>query len=291
MMRKIHRIYRRIAPLLTVALLAAGLLLVAAAPSRADEPHRDHRESEVRRSVKKHRNVTRDLGRRSDRARHVDRVRRIDQRVRSRTVLRSRRVIRGGPSRSVVRHDHFTRDGHTRARVVRHQVRFDRRAPGRMVIHHDRDRFIRLGRSETFFRHGRFYHHRRGGYLPAPEPIGAFILNLPLGSVRITVGDFDYWRFDGVYFQAAPGGWVVASPPLAVQTATPPPVLEGTIIVDVPALNVRTGPGLGFSVINQAGQGEELIVEGQAPGWYYVRLPGQGDGWVMARYTQPSPQG
>lgn len=279
-----HRINFRIASLLTVALVAVGLLLAAAAPSRADEHHRDRRQSEVRNSLPVHRDIPR----------NPIRVHRRDRRAHrpgyARTVLRTHRFIRSGHSRAFVRYDRDIRHGRTWTRTVVHHERFHRRVPSGIVLHRDRDRFIRLGRSETFVRHGRFYHHRHGGYVPAPAPIGAFLLNLPLGSVRFTVGGQDYWRFDGVFFQAAPRGWAVASPP-EVEISPQPPVQAGAIVVDVPSLNVRTGPGLAFSVINQAVQGEELIVEGNAPGWYYVRLPGRGDGWVMARYTEPGPLG
>jgi uncharacterized protein YgiM (DUF1202 family) len=50
-------------------------------------------------------------------------------------------------------------------------------------------------------------------------------------------------------------------------------------------LNVRSGPGMNFPVINYAYRGNLLTINGKASGWLYVQLPDGQFGWVMAKYT------
>lgn len=57
------------------------------------------------------------------------------------------------------------------------------------------------------------------------------------------------------------------------------------------ALNVRSGPGEHFPVIDRAWQGETLGVNGNAPGCYYVLLPNGASGWVMSVYTRAPASG
>ena len=54
-------------------------------------------------------------------------------------------------------------------------------------------------------------------------------------------------------------------------------------------LNVRSGPSLNDPSIQQVPNGTLLPVLGRAPGWYYVKTPGNQYGWVMAQFTAPAP--
>jgi uncharacterized protein YgiM (DUF1202 family) len=57
------------------------------------------------------------------------------------------------------------------------------------------------------------------------------------------------------------------------------------VSVTTHTLNVRSGPGLKFSVIYHAYQGNVLTIKGSAPGWLYVQLQTGQFGWVMAQFT------
>jgi uncharacterized protein YgiM (DUF1202 family) len=64
-----------------------------------------------------------------------------------------------------------------------------------------------------------------------------------------------------------------------------PSAVSGVVSVNVEALNVRNGPGLGQGIVDRVRYGEILTVLGTSPGWLNVRTPSGGIGWVMARYT------
>ncbi len=67
---------------------------------------------------------------------------------------------------------------------------------------------------------------------------------------------------------------------------TPLPLQEikGRVTADV--LNVRAGPGTGFTIIGKARQGQELLLLGRTPqsDWLFVSV-GTQNGWVAARYV------
>ena len=75
---------------------------------------------------------------------------------------------------------------------------------------------------------------------------------------------------------------IVCNPPCAIQ---PLPAEGERMSVITHTLNVRSGPGMNFPVINYAYQGNLLTINGKAPGWLYVQLPNGQFGWVMAKYT------
>lgn len=88
-----------------------------------------------------------------------------------------------------------------------------------------------------------------------------------------------------IYQSTAP---VVVQPaPVVVRdyAYSTPIAASGTISVNVKALNVRSGPGLHQGIIGRVGYGEILTVLGSSPGWYNVKTPSGGVGWVMAQYT------
>ncbi|MCX6030178.1 MAG: SH3 domain-containing protein [Chloroflexi bacterium] len=80
---------------------------------------------------------------------------------------------------------------------------------------------------------------------------------------------------------------------LVLLTAVVSPALaaEGTRLTpSVAALNVRQGPGIGYSVIGVLYSGDDVVVTGQnrATGWYQVRLADGRTGWVSGAYAQTS---
>ena len=59
----------------------------------------------------------------------------------------------------------------------------------------------------------------------------------------------------------------------------------GSVMVTAQMLNVRSGPGLENPAIRQIPGGTVLSVQGNAPGWYYVKTADNLYGWVMTQYT------
>lgn len=84
-------------------------------------------------------------------------------------------------------------------------------------------------------------------------------------------------------------------PPAAV--APPPPMPQGSVIspgigqvsVGIYALNVRSGPGLHYSIDGYVSRGDTLVIHHHVPGWLYVQLPSGRFGWVIAEFTTPIP--
>lgn len=91
---------------------------------------------------------------------------------------------------------------------------------------------------------------------------------------------------------------VAFAPVRPVMTAPPPePVVEATptpsepagriLYIDAKSVNVRSGPGKDFDVVDRLKRGEAVLVvsEGEGPdGWSLIRIEGDGtEGYVAAR--------
>ncbi|RIK34129.1 MAG: hypothetical protein DCC55_33660 [Chloroflexi bacterium] len=81
-------------------------------------------------------------------------------------------------------------------------------------------------------------------------------------------------------------GWLAL---LAVQSATPLTVHGATALgayatVRVAEVNIRTGPGAGFTVLDTVQEGETVAVIGRLLdcSWLQVVRPGKGEGWLTA---------
>lgn len=94
---------------------------------------------------------------------------------------------------------------------------------------------------------------------------------------------------------------MVVSPPVAV---TSPGVLSapngvvapaqgssGVATVISQALNVRSGPGLAYPVVQVVNLGVDLAIQGRSGSWVYVRTPGGVMGWVSQDYVTQSAVG
>ncbi len=89
------------------------------------------------------------------------------------------------------------------------------------------------------------------------------------------------------------GGGVPMAPLPPVAAAAPPaaPLVEPdtpTLFVQTPLLNVRSGPGTEFPVVERAGQGAALALTGRsaaAPAWWQVEIDGQA-GWVSGELVR-----
>lgn len=133
--------------------------------------------------------------------------------------------------------------------------------------------------------HGYGYHGYRH-YHGASSYWGAFGIGILTGSIVANL------------FYGPPARTVIVdpAPPVVVQPApvmvqrpyapiNPAAVTGNWVSVATPILNVRSGPGLNFSIIGRVYQGDLLLTTGSAPQWVYVRLPDRSYGWVMTQYT------
>ncbi|HKJ08546.1 MAG TPA: DUF6515 family protein [Gammaproteobacteria bacterium] len=144
---------------------------------------------------------------------------------------------------------------------------------------------VRIGDRHYYEHRGHYYVHRPSGFVLVAPPIGVVVATLPVGAVSVHIGGVVYFLAGGVYYRHAPTGYVVVTAP------QPAPDMVDTsaqrVVVQAAILNVRSGPGLEFSIVARAEQGVSMPVFGSTPGWYYVRLPDGLYGWVMAEYTIP----
>ena len=174
---------------------------------------------------------------------------------------------------------------------TRHHPPHDRKFKKRIDHRQERVKVVRelprghrtvvIDKTPYYVHEHRYYTRGPGGFVLVRPPVGAVVATLPLGSVSLTIGGNFYYRDDNVYYRPAPRGYVVVAPPLPLA-----PVPGEAVMVWISVLNVRSGPGEHFPVIDRAWQGETLLVNGHAPGWYYVLLPNGASGWVMSGYTR-----
>jgi len=148
-----------------------------------------------------------------------------------------------------------------------------------------------VGKKRYYSHRGVFYRKRPSGFVVARAPIGAVLASIPSGHISFRIGSIPYFFFGGVLYRRAPRGYVVVEAPSQTVITEEPawdddrPLYGDHVAVAVSVLNVRSGPGKGYSVIRKVRRGSDLIVRGNAPGWIYVELPGGRMGWVMSRYT------
>lgn len=146
---------------------------------------------------------------------------------------------------------------------------------------------IHFGGIPYFYYSGLFYRHGSSGYFMVSAPIGAIVYSLPVGYRTVVVDRSTYYCYNDVYYQRVPSGYRVIEAPVEVAPATPVAFDRGDWVeVNVPSLNVRTGPGREFAVKNVLSQYTQLEVMGGATGgWVYVRLSDEDFGWVGTAYV------
>ncbi len=133
-----------------------------------------------------------------------------------------------------------------------------------------------------YYHAGSFYRQAPSGYVIVSSPIGAVVPALPVGFGSVVVNGVPYFSYGGVYYRQVVNGYQVVPAPAVNRT-----VISGNVVVTAAALNVRSGPNAGNRIIGTLFSGNVLNVAGGAPGWYYVQLPDQSYGWVMAKFTAP----
>lgn len=155
-----------------------------------------------------------------------------------------------------------------------------------------RHRSVWVGRSRYFYDGGHFYRKGPGGYIVVSAPVGAIVLGIPVGSRAVIVGGLTYYVYGSVYYRRIGSGYLVVEPPaqtVVIKEISPVVPSEQSVgekvLVAVPLLNVRSGPGITFPVIREIRKDQMLTIHGYAPEWLYVELQSGEFGWVMLRYT------
>lgn len=152
-------------------------------------------------------------------------------------------------------------------------------------------------KNQVYFIHeGRFYRKAYDGFIWIVPPVGFVVTTLPFGCTSFMWEGVEYYTYAGIYYRPTYGGYVVVEEPEDLPSPwvlDPPPV--NFVMVNTELLNVRSGPGEDFPVIEQTMYGERLQVLGSYEDWYYVRLANGRKGFVLAYYTypenQPEPRG
>ena len=142
---------------------------------------------------------------------------------------------------------------------------------------------ILFGTLTFFFLDGIFYKKNPNGYVVTPAPIGVRVPALPPTAVIVNNNGRRVYSYSGVYYQQVPEGYIVIQQPNL-------PVLQEIkqqqqLTVVVGSLNVRSGPGRNYQIIQNVRQGDRLVVVDVNSNWCLVRLPDGSSGWVMSQYT------
>ncbi len=192
-------------------------------------------------------------------------------------------ALAGPGSKSDFRDGHGPRGKH--GPVFRHVP------PGGQKIRHRGNKY--------FFHRGRYYRHGPDGYFWVRPPIGIISYSLPAAAVTVLIAGLTYYVYDNVYYRRVPAGYQVVQVPTQTTTVVPiapatpvNPAISGTqVVVTARILNVRSGPGINYAVLNRTYMGNVLIVQDSSPNWYYVRLPDNTYGWVMKSFVTMSGNG
>lgn len=144
---------------------------------------------------------------------------------------------------------------------------------------------VHIGKRSYYVHRGHYYVRHSSGFVLVAPPVGVVVATLPVGAISLRIGGVGYFLAGGVYYRHASRGYVVVTAPRPAPYAVSAAAQQ--VVVQAAILNVRSGPSLGFTVVARTEQGVSLPVFGNAPGWYYVRLPDGTYGWVMAQYTIP----
>lgn len=148
---------------------------------------------------------------------------------------------------------------------------------------------IRIGPLAYFFLDGLFYRPGPRGYIVTPAPVGAMITALPQGAILVYIDGLPYYTCSGTYYKKTGSGYVVVSQP--VKQMGPDIGIGQTLLVNVDLLNVRSGPGLNYEVMQQIGKDTVIEVESVSSDWCLIRLNGKSIGWIRSIYTVIKPGG
>lgn len=159
-------------------------------------------------------------------------------------------------------------------RVVRHSL------PAHAVALH-------IAGAAFFYHLGKYYQKTHKGYVTVAAPIGATVPTLPAGCSSLHIGSNLYFNCSNVFYEPVPNGFIVVNNPQPQTTYSHKIAKAGDKVrIKVETLNVRSGPGKRFQVVDQLYRGQVVEVGGNDGTWYYVQLPDGSYGWIMSKYTK-----
>ncbi|MBU1276721.1 MAG: SH3 domain-containing protein [Proteobacteria bacterium] len=144
-----------------------------------------------------------------------------------------------------------------------------------------------------YFHGGRYYRPWRRSFVPVLPPVGLVVTALPVGFQVLVMAGITYYSYGQAYYRRAPQGYVVVPDPALVQAAAAVPTgvvapaqgAGGTATVIAQALNLRSGPGQAYPVLQVVNLGADLAIQGRTGSWLFVRTPDGGVGWVAQEFT------
>lgn len=128
------------------------------------------------------------------------------------------------------------------------------------------------------------------GRHPAPGPHASIHVRGhgdAIGAIITTgiIAGLTFSLIDSAGRAPAPRCEVVSLPGSVAGSVNSRTAMSGSVIVTAQMLNVRSGPSLGDPAVRQVPNGTVLSIQGNAPGWYYVKTADNQYGWVMTQYT------
>lgn len=142
-----------------------------------------------------------------------------------------------------------------------------------------------------YYHRGIYYRQLPDRYIATSPPVGSVGVQLPPGYITFQTRGIRYYYYGNVYYTSVPRGYIVADPPyetssidsIAKPQTTSPAGEQAK--VTAPMLNIRSGPAIYHPITDQIPRGTTLAVHGNAPVWFFVRLPSGRFGWVTEKFT------
>lgn len=141
-----------------------------------------------------------------------------------------------------------------------------------------------------FNRRGVYYRPYRSGYYGKRARV---FYGRPYGYRRPWPRSSAYISLSGIFYQSPPARYVVVNtPPETIvvretySVVQPVESITGNVRVTVSTLNIRTGPGLGYSLVGQVEEGSILQLRGKSDSWSFVRLPDGRSGWAKSVFME-----
>ena len=166
-------------------------------------------------------------------------------------------------------------------------------APGKEISRLPADhRVVHVGKARYYVHGGRFYIRKPSGFVAVRAPLGAVVVSIPIGARAVLFGGITFYIWNDVYYRKVPEGYRVVERPAhagelqEASSVEPSKRVPGKMVkVQTHKLNVRSGPGLNFPVVQQVIRNQALTIHGYAPEWLYIELTDGTFGWVMLKYT------
>lgn len=143
---------------------------------------------------------------------------------------------------------------------------------------------LSIGGAALFYHMGVYYRHSHDGYVVVQAPLGARVRILPESCSTLSIDGRRYYDCDDVYYEPDGDEYIVIERPIRHQY--PEVEVGDEVRVKALSLNVRSGPGERYRIVDKLYRGDIVEVGGIDRQWYYVRLPNGLYGWIMRDYAR-----